>query len=352
MTAPAPYVIAIRASDLFADHTYQRDVDPKRVRKMADDFDPRLLGVIDVSARMGGRYAILDGQHRHALIIEARGADTPVVCQVYEGLTLDDEARLFHEINVRRKALNFWDRWKARRASGDERVQLIEAVLANHGLKVNPAPGDGNVIATAALELIVDEIGDHYLLDSVIVILLSSFGRSRDAFQGPILQALAYVLANYPPAELDRDRLVQQLSEVPVRQLRARAGGLREMHKGTTARLVGEVIVSQYNRGAGARRVESFLTRVPAGSAPTIRKRWREQSDTTPAPSPSTVPAGCDTAGPVEAPPRRAIPPAAAAGPGLCECSHSRRLHEDGDGMCLAGCRCPSFIASLIGFVD
>jgi hypothetical protein len=135
MTAPAPYVIAVRAADLFADRTYQREVDPKRVRAMAGDFDPRLLGVIDVSARGGSRYAILDGQHRHALVVDVRGQDTPMVCQVYEGLTLDEEARLFHEINVRRKALNFWDRWKARRAAGDERVALIEPSLPGTGCR-------------------------------------------------------------------------------------------------------------------------------------------------------------------------------------------------------------------------
>lgn len=358
MTAAAaggPYVMALRAKDLFADPTYQRDVDLRRVRAMAAEFDPRLLGVIDVSSRDGGfRFAILDGQHRHALLLEVSGADTPIVCQVYEGLSVDDEARLFHEINVRRKALNFWDRWKARRASGDERVLLIEALLANHGLRVNPAPAEGNVIATVALDTVVDEIGDHYLLDEVVTVLLSAFGRSRDAFQGSVLQGLAYVLALYPPDELDRDRLVRQLSELPVRQLRARAIGMRETLQGRIPRLIAAVIVDQYNRGGG-RKVESLLVRMPNGmKPPAIRERWHDQRVTDYANPVASSSAGAapPRAVPVEVPTpatRRVPPvsPTSAAAPALCRCTHSVRLHEDGDGYCMAGCNCAGYAAAV-----
>jgi hypothetical protein len=187
-----------------------------------------------------------------------------------EGLSIDDEARLFHEINVRRKTLNFWDRWKARRAAGEPIVLEIEEVLAAHGLRVNPAPTDGNIAANVALERIVREIGDRWLLDSVLVILLAAFGRSRDAFQGPIMQGLALVLANYGPDELDRDHLVSQLTKLPVRQIRARAAGLREMHKGAEPRLIGAVIVDQYNK-AHARPA----TGVPSRSSSRCRSRHR-----------------------------------------------------------------------------
>jgi hypothetical protein len=59
----APYIDVILAELLFADPTYQRDLDPKRVTKMVAEFDQRLVGVLEVSARGNGRFAILDGQH-------------------------------------------------------------------------------------------------------------------------------------------------------------------------------------------------------------------------------------------------------------------------------------------------
>jgi hypothetical protein len=110
VAASEPYIEALPAHLLFADPTYQRDLDTRRAVEMAGTFDRRLLGVLDVSRRDDGRYAILDGQHRHATVV----AVTPlahVVCNVYEGLTVEDEARLFHELNQKRKALSWWDTW-------------------------------------------------------------------------------------------------------------------------------------------------------------------------------------------------------------------------------------------------
>jgi hypothetical protein len=322
-----PYVLALRARELFADPAYQRDAEAKRVARMAAEFDQRLVGVLEVSKRPDSRFAILDGQHRHAAVLQVQGADALLVCQVYEGLTEQDEARLFREINARRKALNFWDRWKSRRASGDERVLAIEEVLASHGLQVHPSAVDGNISATAALEVIVDQIGELWLLDSVVVVLLAAFGRRREAFDSVIMAGLAFVLAAYPPDELDRDRLVRQLSELPVRQLRAKAAAMREMHRGRQSRLCAAVIVEQYNRGRGP-KVEEFFTRVPERSP--VRK-LQPAVPTPYTPPPTITPGnavGTTTYG---------------SGVALCGCGHSPRLHEDGDGMCHAGCRCPSY---------
>lgn len=353
MPARAPYVMAIRAGDLFADPVYQRDAEPKRVRKMADDFDPRLLGVIDVSAREKGRYAILDGQHRHALVVAVHGVDTPIVCQVYEDLTVDEEARLFHEINVRRKALNFWDRWKSRRASGDQLVAEIEATLAGHGLRVHPTATDGNIGATAALERIVTVIGDSRLLDQVVDVLLRAFSSSRDAFQGPLLEGVAYVLANYPPDQLSRSRLAAQLAQVHVRQIRARAAGLREMHKGREPRLIAQVIVEQYNRGAGTYKVQPYIARVPNTDKPAAtRARWLAQQDTS---------AGRDRPQPLAdgqdhrdndvdgaSPHQDQLRPPAEAGPPCQRCGHDRADHMKLMPQCSAEhCTCLHYAAAL-----
>ena len=328
---PGPYVLALRAVELFSDPAYQRDVEERRVAKMADEFDARLLGVLEVSKREGGRFAILDGQHRHAVALRVVGELAMLVCQVYEGLSAQEEARLFHELNARRKALTFWDRWKSRRGAGDERVLAIERVLAEHGLQVHPAAQDGNIAATTALEYILDELGDLYLLESVVVVLKSAFGRSREAFESKILQAVAFVLAAYGPGELDRDRLVNQLAELPVRQLRVRADMLREAHHGRLPRLIAAVIVEQYNRGRGP-NVEPFFTRVPEGSRPPQYRR--PVTSTAPdAVTPRDTPSTAATSG-------QSV--TVGAGPVLCRCDHARRLHED-DGVCLAGCRCAAY---------
>lgn len=258
-----PYIDALRAGDLFADPAYQRDLDQARVERMVSDLDRTLLGVLEVSARTDGRYAIIDGQHRWAVVRQGGGDDAPLVCQVHTGLGVEDEARLFYEIDTRRKTLSWWDRWRARRGAGDPHVLAIDEVLKRHQLQIDPAPRDGNIRATKAIETIVEDLGDLQMLDQVLIVLTSAFGRSFDAFDGAIMQGVALVLGHYGADELDTDRLVVQLRDIPPRQLRARAIALREGHRGTVPRLCAAVIIERYNAGRG-RNVEPFFTRVPS----------------------------------------------------------------------------------------
>ena len=260
-----PYIAALRAGDLFADPAYQRDLDSARVERMRGELDRTLLGVVEVSERADGRYAIIDGQHRWAVIQAAGGSDAHLVCQVHTGLGIEDEARLFYEIDTRRKTLSWWDRWRARRGAGDPLVLGIDEVLRRRQLQVNPAPADGNVRATKALETIVNDLGDLCMLDQVVGVLSSAFGRSFDAFDGGIMQGVALVLDQYTADELDSERLVRQLRDIPPRQLRAKALALREAHRGTVPRLCAAVLVERYNAGRG-RNVEEFFTRAPSTS--------------------------------------------------------------------------------------
>jgi len=276
--AAEPYIAALRVGDLFADPTYQRDLDITRVERMSTEYDRTLLGVLEVSARADGRYAIIDGQHRWAVVQRISGTEEHLACQVHTGLTQEDEARLFLEIDTGRRNLTWWDRWRARRGKGDPSVLAIDEVLKRHQLQVNPAPEDGNIRATKALETIVDDLGDLQLLDSVLIVLTSAFGRTFDAFDGGIMQGVALVLSHYDADELDTDRLVVQLRDIPPRQLRARAIALREAHRGTVPRLCAAVIVERYNTGRG-RKIEPFLTRVPsvskAGAAFNLERKER-----------------------------------------------------------------------------
>jgi hypothetical protein len=54
MTDPDVYVTALQVDEIFADHTYQRPVDPPRARKMAREWDRRLAGILEVSDRGAG----------------------------------------------------------------------------------------------------------------------------------------------------------------------------------------------------------------------------------------------------------------------------------------------------------
>ena len=75
--------------------TYQRELNEKRVHRIAAQFDERIANEPKVSCR-DGRYYVFDGQHT----ISARkllngGKDLPIRCKVFYGLTQEEEALLF-----------------------------------------------------------------------------------------------------------------------------------------------------------------------------------------------------------------------------------------------------------------
>src|SRR5262249_17136327 len=83
-TSTDRYIDAVPITKLFADRTYLRALAAPRVKTRAAPFAPRLLGVLEVSARDDGHFALLDGQHRWAAAMRAHpaGEDAHLVCQI------------------------------------------------------------------------------------------------------------------------------------------------------------------------------------------------------------------------------------------------------------------------------
>lgn len=258
-----PYVTALPVADLFADSTYQRDLDDRRVQRMVTGFDPALLGILEVSQRTDGRYAVLDGQHRWAAVRDHAfdTEDSPhVACRVHTGLTVAEEADLYHRLNTTRKQLTGWDRWLARRGANDQAVVDIETIAAAHDYTVGMREAPGVIRATKACENVVD-LGGLPLLDTTLGVLRAAYGTDQAGVDAAILHGTAHVLSAYTRDELDVARLIAALSGIVPRQLTARAAAVREIHKGTMDRLAAHIIVERYNAQPG-RKAEAFFSRV------------------------------------------------------------------------------------------
>lgn len=153
LSTPEIFIDALPIRDLFVDHDYQRPLDLRRARRLAEDWERPLVGVIEVSDRgidHQPRYAVIDGQHRY----EAAKLQDPngmLVANVHTGLSTQDEARLFYEIDAKRTRLTGWDRWNARRGAGDPLVLAVESTVEEAGLRIDPAPTNGNIRCAVAL---------------------------------------------------------------------------------------------------------------------------------------------------------------------------------------------------------
>lgn len=254
-------------SALFADPTYQRPLDLKRIETMAANYDPELIGVLEVSARPDDRYALIDGQHRWALLrdLADEGTDPTVPCHIHRGLSVDDEAGLFYDIDAGRRRLTGRDRWVSRRGAGDPVVRDIEGLLAKHNLVTGDATRNGVVRSTLACEQIVS-LGGLPLLDRTLDVVLRAFGDDYEALTAAILDGVSEVIGVYP--EVDHDHLVRALGHLAARQWAARARARRETTKGTLRRLMAIVIVEKYNSTVPGPPVKlvSYTSRVPEAS--------------------------------------------------------------------------------------
>lgn len=254
--APSTYVTAIRVDELFADPTYQRELDVNRARSMAHTWDPRLAGVIDVSDRgeqtspNSPRYAVINGQHRWkaAQMVEP---EMVLVCNVHTGLTVAEEAQLFWDIDRKTKSLQVWDRWYARRAAGEQRVLDIDQMAQAHGLSVTHLPGPNSIQCFAALEYVYTNIDPEALRD-VLEFIGDVWPGDTAARAALVIKGLAHLLWEYSD-DLDTGRLADVLTAITPKQLVARAKESSTTSGGALWKCVARVAVVAYNRAPGPR---------------------------------------------------------------------------------------------------
>ena len=76
-------------------NTYQRSLNPERVKRISQSFDERIANEPKVSLR-DGHYVVFDGQHVIAARVDHNSGEAlPIRCKVYSDLTDKEEASLF-----------------------------------------------------------------------------------------------------------------------------------------------------------------------------------------------------------------------------------------------------------------
>lgn len=110
--------------------SYQRDVNVRESKKIADHFKWNLFGLIFVSYR-DGHYYVVDGQHRVEALKLNKLSDK-VMCAVWRGLTYEEECREFIKLNTLRKSLNYNQIFHAMVEMKDADALSVTALLQKH----------------------------------------------------------------------------------------------------------------------------------------------------------------------------------------------------------------------------
>lgn len=242
-------------SVMHVDHHYQRPADPRWVTTIARNFDPDLLDVFKVNLRSDGTYWLINGQHRLRALRAKEMHDAVVCCDLYTGLTVAEEAKLFTETQALTKRISVRDRWRARKAEQDPVTLAIDAVLDEYGL------ADAQSLAYGTIQSIF--LADPALLRWTLAAAFATFRHldrvlDRDEWNkshgAAILSGFAQFKALYGEDDgFDADRLITTVRESTpkpsdlILRARARAKGW------SSARAMTLVLVDSYNRSRGSR---------------------------------------------------------------------------------------------------
>ena len=134
-----PYQLSVIHSSklIYPREIYQRGVERKRVELIARDFNEYIVNEPKVSFR-NGRYYVMDGQHTiEGCILLNGGADRPILCKVYTGLTMEQETLLFAEQNGHAAPLSAGIKLRAKVVGGDAPSKAFVAATNRVGLSLN-----------------------------------------------------------------------------------------------------------------------------------------------------------------------------------------------------------------------
>ena len=140
----------LSSATLELDLSYQRPTDPIRVKKIAEMFDPALVNALKVSVRDGHNYVFDGGHTLAALKLVYKRNDFPVLCQIFHGLTYEQEATLFAKQRGNSKPVGIPYKLRALEAAGDdETVDFLERTRRS-GFEIRPGERqvrNGNISA-------------------------------------------------------------------------------------------------------------------------------------------------------------------------------------------------------------
>ena len=242
---------------LEVDPKYQRALNSSWVKEIADEFEPKLLDVIQVSYRYG-HYWIFDGQHRkNAVEMKFNDPNYPVVCRVYHGLTEKDEARLFYLLNIKKKKMSSASMLKAQALYGDANVEKFLAVTKNAGFLIDSAKRVNRkygIQAVKKAQRCFEVLGENQY-ERMLRLLYFTWDGEQWSIAQNMLGGMALFIQTYGD-KFDDGKFVAQLQHITYGQIVKEAG--RDSEE-SVAVAYASALVAFYNKGLRTGKLRKVL---------------------------------------------------------------------------------------------
>lgn len=189
----------LEVSKLMIDPTVQEALQGKRVEKIINDFREDQVGILIVSRRKSGQLVVLDDFHRSTAL--KRLGIEKVMCQVYEDLSLKEEAEKYLYLNKERKQPRAVDDYKVSLVAGDQTILAIQSILEQFEVKVDY----GAFTTTKSIVSIYENLGAS-ILSLTLEIYIGAWGKGN--FQGKLICELAkFISYNYEKIDMKKLQL-------------------------------------------------------------------------------------------------------------------------------------------------
>ena len=246
----------------FRDMTYQRATNEARVRKMRDEFDPDLLGVVTLSDRKNDTFAILDGGHRVDLYRLMEWDDQKILAQVYKDLTIQQEAHIYSIMNSERVRPTTLNLFLARTAANDPAACLLKEAIEAGGavLSTDYRPGARYFRAIAEAERVFKVAGPEVVRQAVWCMTEAwSSRQEQDTYPGSVFSGVAYIIHHFR-GRVDVLTLADKLKDVTPHLIMNQSKAMKDVTRQQMVVCTASIIAQVYNKFLRSRRLPDVPT--------------------------------------------------------------------------------------------
>lgn len=233
----------------------QRELNRARVDYLTANLDLEQIGSPTVSHR-DGHYYIIDGQHRIEALRDFGLGDEKIECWCYEGLTEQEEASKFDQLNDV-LAVHAFDKYRTRVTAGREVETAIEHVVRTEGLVVSRESVPGAIRAVGTLRRVFTR-ADGQVLGRALRIIRDAYGDA--GFDAPVIDGIGYLCQRYN-GQIDDTDAVRLLGAVNggVNGLLGKAEIIRRATGNTKGHCVAAAAVDILNAKRGGKKIPGWF---------------------------------------------------------------------------------------------
>lgn len=269
--------IPVKDLNFGPENPYQRPVKPHWLEFLVNNWNPDIVGVLEVSKREDGTLWVKEGQHRCLAKVRRGEQDDAMACHVMIHQSLSTEARNARDMNQLKAGWSAYDGYNAMLAEGHEEAIGIQGILDPLGIKViagassDQVEKGGLLFAIGTVINLYRRTGGPELTEKVFAVLSSAWPDTQHTYNSTIIKGMALFLA-YHELNEDTDDIARALrrSSNP-NELLDQARAMKKRGRWALASYMAMAIEQGYNFKRGER---SRLRDTAAVTYATALKRY------------------------------------------------------------------------------